>query len=111
MPKLAANSISVSRSPIMKLRVLSIVSAAMNSRTMPISGLRQSQPSRLKCGQMNTASNSIPCELNNSRMNRCARSKFSCGKPRGPESVLIRDHDEGETRGLELEQRRHDRRA
>ena len=43
-------------------------------------------------------------------MKRWASSKFSRGRLVGPEAVLIGDHDEGEARPLQLEQRRHDAR-
>ena len=71
-------------------------------------GLRQSQSSRRKCGQMHTASNSMPCEAEQLQNEPVGALESLLRKARGPQSVLIRDHDEGEARGLELEQRRHD---
>ena len=84
------------------------VMAPQKCPTMPSFGLRQAQFSRLKCGQRNTASNSIPCELNRSKIKRCARSKDLARKVARPQSVLIRDHDKGEAGAFQFQQRRDD---
>ncbi len=56
------------------------LSRARSLRRVRVLGLRQSQASVWRCGQTNTASNSMPCELKASSMNWCAPSKCACGK-------------------------------
>src|SRR6266404_5684796 len=69
IPRPAANSRSVSRSPTMKLCALSMGLACTNLSTMPVFGLRQAHSSRLKCGQTNTSSKVTPWDANSARMN------------------------------------------
>ncbi len=80
VPRLRANSMSVSRSPTIALPARSTSRARTQSSTSLVFGLRQSQPSSLRCGQTNTASNSMSWELNASSMNWCGMSKLVWGK-------------------------------
>ena len=77
---------------------------------MPSLGLRQAHSSCLKCGQMNTASKSIPCEANSSRMKRCARSNFSLGRLGVPSPSWLVTMTKAKPARFKFQQRRHDSR-
>ena len=57
---------------------------AMNSVSRPVLGLRQAQSSAGKCGQKNSASNSMPCEAKSSRRKSCGSRKLGSGNDAVP---------------------------
>ena len=64
MPRLRANSTSVSRSPTIAERSRSSGAALTKSRTSPIAGLRQAQCASGRCGQTKLPTKRMPCDAN-----------------------------------------------
>ena len=95
MPRLRASSRSVSRSPMTKLRVaIDRVARADSHRADRCAACgRRSRPSA-KCGQMNSASNVMPCEASSVAQEFMRLAECGFGEARGPETVLIADHHE-----------------
>ncbi len=83
-PRLAASCRSLSRSPITALRAASRPWSRRHSRNIPVCGLRQSQPSPARCGQMQIASKAMPWAARVRTMNSWQRSKSARGNDAVP---------------------------
>ncbi len=88
----AASCRSVSRSPITELRRRVDRWRARYAVSRPVLGLRQSQPSAGMCGQMNSASKSMPCEANSVEHEVLRLAESALRERRRAEAVLVGDH-------------------
>ena len=75
-------------------------------RPVPCAACGSRSPRCAKCGQMNTASKLMPCELKRCSTNSLHQLEVRSGKALAAEAVLIGDHHQPVARGRERLQRR-----